>query len=211
MATADSVLAERDPAQPDVLAALVANHRRFLAFLERRVGSRDVAEDLLQDAFVKGIERAGELRDGESAVAWFYRVLRNALVDHYRRRDAEARAVSRAARESDAAIEPIDEELFDAACTCIWDLLDTIKPDYAAALRRVDLEGVALGTYAEEAGITANNAGVRLHRARAALRKQVTRSCATCATHGCLDCHCGNPTARRGEGRLKPPGVRFGG
>jgi RNA polymerase sigma-70 factor (ECF subfamily) len=189
--------AERDPAQPDVVATLVANHRRFLAFLERRVGSRDVAEDLLQDAFVKGIERAGELRDGESAVAWFYRVLRNALVDHYRRRDSEARAVSRAVGETDEAVEPVDAELFDAACRCIWDLLDTIKPDYAAALRRVDLDGASLGDYAGEAGITANNAGVRLHRARAALRKQVIRSCATCATHGCLDCHCGNPAARR--------------
>jgi len=187
----------RDPAQPDVLAALVANHRKFLAFLERRVGSRDVAEDLLQDAFVKGIERAGELRDGESVVAWFYRVLRNALVDHYRRSDAEARAVARAAAETDEAVEPVDADLLDAACTCIWDLLDTIKPDYAAALRRVDLENTSLTAYAEAAGITPNNAGVRLHRARAALKKQVIRSCGTCATHGCLDCHCGSPAARR--------------
>lgn len=188
---------ERDPAHPDVLAALVANHRTFLAFLERRVGSRDVAEDLLQDAFVKGIERAGGLRDDESAVAWFYRVLRNALVDHYRRRDAEARAVSRATGETEGAIEAVDADLLDAACTCIWDLLDTIKPDYAAALRRVDLDGASLAAYAGETGITPNNAGVRLHRARAALRKQVTRSCGTCATHGCLDCHCGSPAARR--------------
>ena len=187
----------RDPAHPDVLAALVANHRTFLAFLERRVGSRDMAEDLLQDAFVKGIERGGELRDDESAVAWFYRVLRNALVDHYRRRDAEGRAVSRAARETDEAVEPVDADLLEAACACIWDLLDTIKPDYAAALRRVDLDGASLAAYAGEAGITPNNAGVRLHRARAALRKQVTRGCGTCATHGCLDCHCGNPAARR--------------
>ena len=189
--------AELDPTHPDVLAALVAGHRKFLAFLERRVGSRDVAEDLLQDAFVKGIERVGELRDGESAVAWFYRVLRNALVDHYRRRGAEARAVARAAGETDEAVEAVDADLFDAACACIWDLLDTIKPDYAAALRRVDLEDASIGAYAEEAGITPNNAGVRLHRARAALRKQVTRSCGTCATHGCLGCHCGNPAARR--------------
>ena len=189
--------AERDPAHPDVLASLVANHRTFLAFLELRMGSRELAEDLLQDAFVKGIERIGELRDGESAVAWFYRVLRNALVDYYRRRDAEARAMTRAAAETDQAVEPLDAELFEAACACVWDLLGTIKPEYAMALRRVDLEGASLGDYAGEAGITPNNAGVRLHRARAALRKQVTRSCATCAEHGCLDCRCGKPAARR--------------
>lgn len=197
MADTETVPVGGDAFDSSVLATLVASHRKFLAFLERRVGSRAVAEDILQDAFVKGIERRGELRDGESAVAWFYRVLRNAVVDYYRRRDAEARAVSRVAAESEDVVEPIDAELLEVACTCLWDLLDTIKPEYAAALRRVDLEGASLGVYAAEAGITANNAGVRLHRARAALRAQVTRSCGTCATHGCLDCHCGGPGARR--------------
>jgi DNA-directed RNA polymerase specialized sigma24 family protein len=54
-----------------VVEALVDNHRRFLAFLERRVGSRAVAEDLLQDAFVRGLERAPTLRRSEAATAWW--------------------------------------------------------------------------------------------------------------------------------------------
>jgi hypothetical protein len=53
---------------PDVVAALVEHHRRFRDFLERRVGSRATAEELLQAAFVKGLEKGGELRNGESAV-----------------------------------------------------------------------------------------------------------------------------------------------
>jgi RNA polymerase sigma-70 factor (ECF subfamily) len=32
---------------------------------------------------------------------------------------------------------------------------------------------------------------VRLHRARQALKRELERSCGTCATHGCLDCTCG--------------------
>jgi RNA polymerase sigma-70 factor (ECF subfamily) len=55
----------------------------------------------------------------------------------------------------------------------------------------VDLEGGSVGDYARKAGITPNNASVRLHRAREALRKQVEKTCGTCATHGCLDCTCG--------------------
>ena len=82
---------------PEVVDVLVERRRRFLQFLEPRVGSRAVAEELLQAAFVKVVERGSELRDGESAVAWFYRLLRNALVDFYRHRDAERRAI--AARE----------------------------------------------------------------------------------------------------------------
>lgn len=55
--------------KPEVVAKLVANHRRFLEFLERQTGDRVLAEDLLQEAFVRGIDRIGALRDDESAVA----------------------------------------------------------------------------------------------------------------------------------------------
>ena len=86
-----------DAPPPAAVATLVANHRQFLRFLEQRVGSRAEAEDILQEAFVKGVERLGGLLEGESANAWFYRVLRNAVVDHYRRRGARGRAIDDAA------------------------------------------------------------------------------------------------------------------
>jgi RNA polymerase sigma factor (sigma-70 family) len=182
--------AARDPS-PEIVGILVDGHRTFLAFVERRVGSRAAAEEILQDAFVKGIERAGAVRDEESVVAWFYRVLRNAIVDHHRRRGAEVRALERHAREAPAEAE--DPELARAACACVAGLAGTLKPEYAEILRAVDVEERGVPAVAAELGITANNAGVRLHRARQALRRQVERACGTCAEHGCLDCTCGAP------------------
>ncbi|MGH7821909.1 MAG: hypothetical protein ACREQ9_19275 [Candidatus Binatia bacterium] len=65
-------------------------------------------------------------------------------------------------------------------------------------LRRVDLDERSLAGAADALGITTNNAAVRLHRARRALRRQLERSCGTCAEHACLDCRCGgSPTAAR--------------
>ncbi len=78
---------------PAAIQRLVDSHRQFLAFLEARVESRAVAEDILQTAFVRGLERGADVRDEESAVAWFYRVLRNAVIDHYRHRAATGRAL----------------------------------------------------------------------------------------------------------------------
>jgi DNA-directed RNA polymerase specialized sigma24 family protein len=83
---------------PAVLRVLIANHGRFLAFLARRVKRRDVAEEILQDAFVRGIARGGALRDDESAIAWFYRLLRNAIVDHARGQSARRRRHAGAGR-----------------------------------------------------------------------------------------------------------------
>jgi RNA polymerase sigma-70 factor (ECF subfamily) len=76
-------------------------------------------------------------------------------------------------------------------------LAQTLKPEYAAAIKRVDLEGASVGELAREVGITASNASVRLHRAHEALRKQVVLTCATCAEHGCFDCRCGGPAKNR--------------
>jgi RNA polymerase sigma factor (sigma-70 family) len=174
-----------------MVRVLAENHRSFLAFLERRLGSREVAEDLLQDAFARGIDRAGTLRNEESVVAWFYRTLRNAVVDHYRRDDARRRSLERLAAELDPAAPA--PEVAEVVCACVMSLAETLKPDFADAIRSIDVEGAAVKDFAAERGITSNNAGVRVYRAREALRKQVVRSCGTCAEHGCLDCTCGAP------------------
>lgn len=174
---------------PDALRKLVAGHRELLAFLEKRVGDRAVAEDILQEAFVRGLAR-GELRADDRAVAWFYRVLRNALADHWRRRAAATRAEEAARAELGA--ERHDDELERVVCACVARLLPTLKPEYAEILRRVELDGIAVKAAAEVLGITATNAGVRIHRARAALRRRVEEVCRACATHGCLDCACGS-------------------
>jgi RNA polymerase sigma factor (sigma-70 family) len=174
---------------PQVIDRLVGNHRAFLAFLERRLGDRALAEDILQDAFVRGLDKAGTLAREESAVAWFYRVLRNAVVDHARRRASRSRTLEAFAAELDQAVP--DAELTRQVCQCVGQLADTLKPDYAEALRRIDVDGMSMKEFAAHAGISSNNAAVRVFRAREALRKQVTRCCGSCAEHGCLDCTCG--------------------
>jgi RNA polymerase sigma factor (sigma-70 family) len=175
---------------PEVAARLVDSHRQFLAFLERRLGDRALAEDILQDAFVKSIEKAETIREDESAVAWFYRLLRNAIVDYHRRGSVRGRALELLAGEMKDAVEP-PPEIHGAICACVGELAANLKPEYAEAIRRVELEDAPVAEYAGEAGITANNAAVRVFRAREALRKQVKASCKTCAEHGCLDCTCG--------------------
>ncbi|MGH7574330.1 MAG: RNA polymerase sigma factor [Longimicrobiales bacterium] len=177
-----------------VARVLTDNYTQFLAFLERRVESREVAEDILQDAFVRGFGRAASVRNDESVSAWFYRILRNGIADHYRRHAAEARVRGRVAAVAEPfEAGPDDDALLDQVCGCVRELVDTLKPEYARAVRRVDIDGTAIRVWADEENITTNNAAVRLHRARDALRRQVIRTCGTCSEHGCVDCTCGAP------------------
>jgi RNA polymerase sigma factor (sigma-70 family) len=180
------------PLTSEIVQVLVDNHRQFLSFLERRLGDRALAEDVLQEAFVRGVGKLSMLNAEESAIAWFYRILRNAVTDHYRRRASASKKLATFAEQVDLHASQ-DDELHRSVCECISRLVTTLKPEYAEALRRVELEGLSVKDYATAAGITGNNAAVRLFRARDALRKRVSRSCGTCAEHGCLDCTCKAP------------------
>ena len=182
-----------EPLSAPVIERLVGNHREFLAWLERRVGDRALAEDILQEAFVRGITKADTLHSEESARAWFYRVLRNAVVDQARRRSSASRRLEAFAAE---LVPDASDEIERQVCQCVNRLADTLKPEYAEAVRKIDVEGQSMREFAESAGISPNNAAVRVFRAREALRKQVTRSCGTCAEHGCLDCSCGQSAGK---------------
>ena len=170
------------------LAERVAGHHdRFLSFLVPRVGSRAAAEDILQSAYVKAMEHEHELRSQESIVAWFYRILRNAITDNFRRQAAQTRAHEGFAAEAPSTYEP---ELEATACACIGDVVQELKPEYRNAIEQVDLGGLSLREFARRESTTANNASVRLHRARKDVAKRLTAVCGSCAEHKCLDCTC---------------------
>ncbi len=181
-----------NPSDPShiVVEQLVQSHAKFRAFVAARVSHAAEAEEILQAAFVRGIEKASVLREDESVVPWFYRLLRNAVIDYYRHRDVERRALERLGSWGDDPSTPAPE-LADAICQCMKALLPTLKEEYAKLLQAIDLEGRDVADMAQALGLTPNNTRVKLHRARKALRKQLEISCGTCTEHGCLDCTCG--------------------
>jgi RNA polymerase sigma-70 factor (ECF subfamily) len=171
------------------LSPLLENHRAFLRYLERRVGDRALAEDILQEAFSKVIARPEQAPEDEGIVPWFYRVLRNAALDQFRRRGAAARAYEAFARELESQETP-NTEIESEICACVSRLAGTLKPEYAEALRDIDVGGTPVKVFADRKGLSHNNAAVRVFRARGALKQRVIQSCGTCAEHGCFNCTC---------------------
>lgn len=166
---------------------LAAMHGKFLRFLQARVGDAATAEDILQSAYLKAMQHGAELRQSESSVAWFYRILRNSIIDHYRQSAVRSKAMEQWAAEWKEEYEP---ELKDEICACIHEAANGLKPEYREAIEQVDLAGKSVESFAETQHTTANNASVRLHRARKVIAKKLMEICGTCATHQCIDCTC---------------------
>jgi RNA polymerase sigma factor (sigma-70 family) len=172
-----------------MIETLLENHRAFLSFLERRVGDRGLAEDILQDAFTKVVDHPEHAPADEAVVPWFYRTLRNAAIDQFRRRGAADRALTAFARELETSTTP-SADLNREICACVSRLASTLKPEYAEALQAIDVNDTPVKLFASMHGLSPGNAGVRVFRARQALKKRVAESCGACAEHGCLNCSC---------------------
>ena len=113
------------PAGSAPLETLLENHRAFLRYLERLVGDRALAEDILQDAFAKVVARPEQAPTAEAIVPWFYRTLRNAAVDKFRRRGAADRAYESFARELETHEAP-STDMETEICACVSRLAATL-------------------------------------------------------------------------------------
>jgi RNA polymerase sigma-70 factor (ECF subfamily) len=177
------------PSEAAVIAALNEGHREFLRFLTRRTASVADAEDLLQDFYLKVVTSSRTVREEGALRKWLAQVLRRTLADYYRKKGVRARVHARLESERGPALI-VDDDAGRAVCSCLYRILPALPDDYGRIIWLVDLIGESRATVAKGLGITPNNLGVRLYRARHALRGALRRFCTTCPTHGFLNCAC---------------------
>ena len=156
---------------------LLCERPRHLRYLLAKLRSREDAEDALQDFTIRALQGADRVRE-DRIDAWLNVSLRNALFDRYRR-DGSRRRLSEAAAAEPAACA-VPDVIEDVSGGCLSSSIAELKPSYSTVLRRADLEEVSLGDVARELGLTINNTAVRLHRARAVLRRVMHVRCTAC-------------------------------
>lgn len=169
----------------DRLSTLLDRQDEFIEFLRRRVPVPADAEDVLQKALMTAARRLEDLRDEGSLVPWFYQVLRTTLIDHVRAHRRWTRAPHHGFEAS--ATMPAHEV---GNCSCSLVLLAELPSAYVDILTRIDVLEEPLATVAAELGVTPNNAKVRLHRARKALRERLEACCGCKSAQECQRCGC---------------------
>jgi len=169
---------------------LLQSRERIVAFVRARLGDADMADDVVQDASLRALRAAAELRDESRLPAWFHAIVLNAITDVHRRARRGERLAAAVGREAASGEPPA--EVAAELCRCFEPLLPTLKPEYAEVLA-ADLRGEDPRATAERLHLSPTNLKVRRHRARASLRARLEESCRTCARHGCLDCTCRSP------------------
>jgi RNA polymerase sigma-70 factor (ECF subfamily) len=163
-------------------------HDRLRGFIAHRVPAGEV-DDLLQEVFLRVHRGLDGLRDPEHLTAWLFQITRNVIQDYYRRRGRDGeileRSVSGAERELASRID--EREPVAAATgtgtpepefkTCLVPLIERLPEPYRAAVRIVDVEGVAQTAAAARLGLSVSGMKSRVQRGRARLRSLLGECC----------------------------------
>ena len=157
-----------------VIEAWGAHEGELRGFLIRQLGDPVLAEDLLQETFLRAVAGGAKFCSLENPRAWLFRVARSRLADHFRR--------DRSAVALDDLPEDLPGDAAEVAAVasldaCLPLALQELAPADREIIERCDLEGMTQARYAEEAGLSLSGAKSRLQRARRRLKTALVAHC----------------------------------
>ncbi len=165
---------------------------KIVRYLAHMIGRRD-AEDLTQEVFVK-INHALKTFRGESQVStWVYRIATNVALDKLRSPSFLQKGQKSLSEESmaDGVIQIMDKDAWTGEKApsietsmirkemneCIRGVVEKLPENYRTVVALSELEGFRDDEIAEILGISIHAAKIRLHRARARLKKELEAHC----------------------------------
>jgi RNA polymerase sigma-70 factor (ECF subfamily) len=145
------------------------NRLRLFSYLMRMSGNHALSEDLVQESFVRHLQR---YREGESPLALLYTIARNAFFDHLRRRQDETIPLDehRVAGRYDAEHDLLVKEEFSRMMVALQQL-SVMNREILTLLADKGLTYAEIGAIL---GLSEGNVKVRVHRARLQLRQILT-------------------------------------
>ncbi|MDW3217714.1 MAG: sigma-70 family RNA polymerase sigma factor [Acidimicrobiales bacterium] len=174
----EQLLVERARSDADAFAELYRRHVDAIhRFIYRRCGDRELAEDLTAATFERALERLDRFRWHPSGIApWLFRIAGNLLTDHHRRQGR--RRGDRARRAADrlhdhVAVDDVDRIDDADQLAELRAALDRLNPRYERALTLRHLSGLSHEEAARAMGVAPSLMAVLVHRATAALRREL--------------------------------------
>lgn len=165
MSLPDSPIADKKIITNDLRASL-------LNYIRKRAGV-EVAEDLLQDVFVKLIKANNAGQAPDNVVGWLYAVARTTVVDYFRRHNINTELLD----DNFADNHSEDEDLQQELSRCLEPFVNQLPEKYRDTLIATDFEGKTMQLVANELGLSVSAIKSRASRARAMLKTNLLNCC----------------------------------
>lgn len=145
----------------------------LLGFIRSRVSSSEVAEDILQEVFIKVHQHQGQLQDNMKLTSWIYQITRNTIIDYYRKKKIKT---SDELSELETSLEE-DEPLNPQFLKCLMPFVQKLPEIYKDALEKTMSGTFSQKEYAEQLGISYSALKSRVQRGRQMLKDNFVQCC----------------------------------
>jgi len=145
--------------------------RKLLSFIRAKVDSREDAEDILADVFVKLAKQFGSAGTPSKLSSWLYVATRNSIIDYYRtRRPMEELP-------EDLRQERPDPQAISALSACIVPVIEQLPDTYRLPILLAEIQGQTQKEVAETLGLTLPAVKSRILRGRNKLKDILAKRC----------------------------------
>jgi RNA polymerase sigma-70 factor, ECF subfamily len=144
------------------------------AFIRARVPSESDADDILQDVFIRVIEKSASIRRADRMESWVYQTTRNAIADFYRRRPPRPDYPVEAADVSFE--EAVEANHNHAVGACLKRMAVHLPDKLQEAVLLYETDGFSQTEIAKKLQISLSGAKSRIQRGRHQL-EELFRSC----------------------------------
>ncbi len=153
-------------------------HDKLYQMIRSRIGDHFIAEDILQEVFIRIHTRMHTLQDDHKIQSWIYQITRNAIVDHYRKYKPTEELPEEIRSENPELdevqnINQARQEISD----CVSPLIKQLSEPYRQAVLLSEIEGVKQKDIANQAGISLTGAKSRVQRGRAMVKEMLLECC----------------------------------
>ena len=142
-------------------------------FVRRRVADDHVADDLLQETFVRVQQNIDGLKEADRLRGWVYQIARNVLLDHYRRPKSGTAPLD----DPPALAEGADGELNRRGAAWLRQMVARLPETFREVVELSELQGLAHREIAERLGLSLSATKSRVQRGRAELRQMLLECC----------------------------------
>jgi RNA polymerase sigma-70 factor, ECF subfamily len=150
---------------------------RVFAFILGKVTSREEAEDILQEAFLRLHTGICCLQEWTMMERYIFRITRNLIIDGYRARKPAASLDEEIEAEAGTVGDWIETEPAARLAFSLKDMVDELPEPYREALLLTEYEGLTQAELARRAGISVSGAKSRVQRARTMLKDLLLECC----------------------------------
>lgn len=149
-------------------------HKELKIFILKKVKDENIANDILQDVFIKIIDNSDKIEKATSVQNYIYAITRNATNDHFR-------SIARKSEIENELLTLNEEETQSLNATiancCIRPLIKQLPEKYQAALTKTEFENISQKELAEQLNISYSGAKSRVQRGKEKLKELILGCC----------------------------------